>query len=111
MATKMQKAVPIRLPMAHLIFVYGLNALETAYKASTEPLHVTIREANSAEKKIDYAADPPDFDAEAYSNIYNAKSTASLLREAFLITLFHFWERQANLWLGTPGEYIFMIVP
>ncbi len=106
MAKKVAKPRDIKLGTARALFIYGLDALETAYKTSTEPIYAVIQDANSAGKTVAVAdADAiADYDEEAYTIIYNAHSVASLLQEAFLISLFHFWERQANFWLGTPGD-------
>ena len=108
----------IGLPLARLLFENGLGRLENAYKASIEQPEDTKRKADEIARKAfglkpgqtppqvytqEDGSPSPDFGDELYTIEYEAEETSSLIREAFLIALFHFWERQSNLWLGVRG--------
>lgn len=111
---------PIGHALARLIFTHGLDNFEKAYKISTEPLEATKQNADAIVRKafgMKADEEPPevvydkedgspsfDFHEEVYSTVYDAEAVASLLREAFLISLFHLWERQSNLWINARGK-------
>ncbi len=108
----------IGLPLARLLFKSGLDRLEGTYRLSIELPEDTKRKADETARQA-FGLKPgqtppevytqedglpsPDFGDELYTIEYEAEATSSLVREAFLISLFHFWERQSNLWLGVRG--------
>lgn len=102
-----------------MLFRFSLEELSNAYRTS---MMVFEQRAASAEEvvrqqwglspdepapEVDYDEDgAPAFDfGEAVGEIEaEARSSQALVRTAFVVALFHFWERQANAWQAIPGE-------
>ena len=112
------QVTPIGRDLARILFRSGLDRVENAYRATIEPVEDVKSRADSIARQAfglslgeippevsieEDGSFSPDFSDSVYTVEYEAEETSSLIREAFLITLFHFWEKQSNLWLGVRG--------
>jgi hypothetical protein len=105
----------IRNKLYGLIFDYGFEEISRAYQMS---INVQINRKTDAEAvvrkryrmkpdepipEVEYGEDGEpsnDFMEEVGELEQEADSTAQTIRAAFLIGLFHFWERHSNRWVG-----------
>lgn len=90
-----------------MLFRIGLETIERAYREGRKAFDEEIAQwnANYEEHQAAAAAGPPeDEDDQTYSfdygdhvgtMIYEAEECIRLLRDAFVLTLYHFWEKQA----------------
>ena len=92
-------------------FHYGLDMIIAAYRGSTEGPTTEKTRAQKLLKVWEGSAEYDEHpDPEGYSShlagIHDeAEDALRLIREAFAITLFHFWERQAKGWAGAGSHY------
>lgn len=103
------------------LFEEGLKRLEDAYMATVEAL---AHQKQRATEGVQKTYDPPgefspgevfteeqllsgDYHDEVSMLDEEFEETSRLIRDAFVITLFHFWERQAARWVYNPrGSYV-----
>lgn len=101
-------------------FAIGLETIRTAYRATREGLDERARNAESMTRdRWGLAADeePSDDPAEdgwsprgqfwiEVGEVQSESTSAEeAIRQAFIIALFHFWERNANRWCGGLHNY------
>ncbi len=105
----------VRTAIRQLIFQSGFDRLEQAYRTSVKsPANFSAEAETIVRKQSGIAAGAPlppvvvdedgvpsnDYNDEIAMLVDEFESTHLILVETFTIALFHFWEKQANGWLG-----------
>ena len=91
-------------------FTLGLQSIEAAYRSASEAFEREISSHNAAYDKLRDArqAEDEEFDVHGYSEhladlACESEMGLRLIREAFALTLYHFWEKQAISLLSMKG--------
>jgi len=96
--------------MATISFNMGLEAIVRAYRASQATFKAQHdaagrRFAEYEAEATSQEADDWDFGEQIGEELYEAEVGIRLVREAFAMTLYHFWEKQAAEVLGLTSHY------
>lgn len=103
----------VLVPESFTIFVYqsGIDRMRVAYRASAAAMEDAARQAREAYDRYEASGeDDSEYDGDGalvhstrHALSYGAMDTGlavSVVREAFIISAFHYWERSARAWTG-----------
>lgn len=106
----------VELPFfRHFQFVMDLERIEAAFDASIAAMEQAYREAEVASDKYEESGEDDDeFDEDGVLisstrhqlrwEALQASQAQSVIREAFVTSIFHFWETSARSWTGFNGR-------
>ncbi|WP_034859488.1 hypothetical protein [Sinorhizobium sojae] len=113
----------VKLPESFKAFQYqtGIDRIRDAYRASAailEKAHADATQAYADYDAIGIDGDVHDADGTLIGSIGLTRAQAemdaflqvSLVREAFVTTTFHYWERSAKVWTGIHGFTNFRVL-
>ncbi|ANK92752.1 MULTISPECIES: hypothetical protein [Rhizobium] len=106
----------VLLPESFKAFQYqaGIDRICDAYRASADTINKAVSEATLAcAQYLKSGADDREYDEDGILIFSTANSLAhaeleailavSVVREAFITSAFHYWERSARVWTGLHG--------
>ena len=105
--------------MDAFLFDSGIRSIEGAYKLTAEVFERRVTEAAdllaaiqrepTSTKSFVEAAFPRDVFAKV--SLEQAEATLQVIRQSFLMALYHHWERSVMRWQGVVGERTFKEPP
>jgi len=98
------------------LFRRGFEHIRAAYTASVAEFETDIRDSVAFVRTrwrlkdgdpvplptTDEEGEAVDFQDDVYSLTEESAACLRIVRESFVLTLFHYWERQSFIWLRTP---------
>lgn len=110
-----------KIPESFRAYQYqtGIDRIRDAYRASADTINKAVSEATQGSLRyLESGADDREYDEDGILVFSTASSLAqaeldailavTVVREAFITSAFHYWERSARAWTGLHGfEYKF----